>query len=738
MNKSLNQQQYLIFGRMMILEAEDDAHTLATEFVLHTFANVFVTGKAGTGKTTFLHSVRKTTLKNTVVAAPTGVAAINAGGMTLHSLFQLPFGPFLPTKQRVAANTTNLHSLFENLKLSKAKTELFKEMELLIIDEVSMLRCDTLDCIDNLLRTVRKNQEEAFGGVQVLFIGDLFQLPPVINDDEWRILSEYYESPFFFSAHVIKECNILNIEFHKIYRQNEEKFIRLLNKVRNNEMNEDDFYSLNDRHQPELIGDLEDYITLTTHNWKADKINQTQLQRLDADLFEYTAEISGDFSEKTLPTEMNLQLKIGAQVIFIKNDSKPEKRYYNGKLAIIKNISETSITVQFFEDELEHTLERETWENIRFNYNTATDKIEEEKIGSFTQYPIRLAWAITIHKSQGLTFQKAVIDAGQAFAAGQVYVALSRCINMEGLFLQTAITQQAITTDQRIVDFTQNYLSAENELTAQLPFQKIEYAKTQLIKAFDWNKAVELIRAYADLSEEKQLPEKEKTIALTKELLRYVFEQKEIADKFSRQLEGVLKNIEQIENQEILQERVVKSIHYFSERIIKELLEPLHQHILLLESKKRVRGFLRKSAELEQALISKLKQIERLQFGGSRFYTGNSFYQEDLKLQESIQKKPEKGDSHRETLKLYKAGKDLATIAQERCLSKTTIEGHLSSFIATKEIDIHDFLNDEALATIKIAAVKIETTQIQPLKEYFGEQYTYGQLRMAIAFHYGL
>jgi len=386
------------------MEELDIPHQLATEFILKTAENVFITGKAGTGKTTFLHAIRQNTSKNTIVAAPTGVAAINAGGMTLHSLFQLPFQAFIPSKQRVSTGFTNISGLFEHFKFSKAKIELLKELELLIIDEVSMLRCDMLDAIDITLRTIRKNQHEPFGGVQILFIGDLFQLPPVVKDDEWAILHDYYETPFFFSAQVMKESNFWNIEFTRIYRQNEERFIRLLNKVRNNEMTEDDFYELNDRYQPEALSELEDYITLSTHNIKVDRINHTQLQKLEGDACEFTALINGEFNENAYPTEIKLTLKPGAQVMFIRNDSKPEKRYYNGKLATVKRVTSEEITVQFFDNGNEFVVEKEKWENIRYNYNAATDKIEEEIIGSFMQYPLRLAWAITIHKSQGLTF----------------------------------------------------------------------------------------------------------------------------------------------------------------------------------------------------------------------------------------------------------------------------------------------------------------------------------------------
>jgi len=719
---------------MISEEIIDVSHELAAEFVLKTSENVFVTGKAGTGKTTFLRAIQQNSIKNTVVAAPTGVAAINAGGMTLHSLFQLPFNAFLPTKQRVSPNFANINTLFEGFKFSKAKIELLKELELLIIDEVSMLRADTLDCIDTILRTLRKNQEDAFGGVQVLFIGDLFQLPPVVKDDEWSVLKDYYETPFFFSAQVMKESHFLNIEFTKIYRQNEERFIRLLNKVRNNEMTEDDFYMLNDRHQPEMLSELEDYITLSTHNVKVDKINQAQLQKLESDLKEFPATVTGEFNENAYPTEQKLQLKVGAQVMFIKNDSRPEKRYYNGKLATVKKITNEDIFVQFFDEEIDFKVEKEIWENIRYNYNTATDKIEEDAIGSFTQYPLRLAWAITIHKSQGLTFDKAVIDAGYAFAAGQVYVALSRCTNINGLFLMTPITPAAIMSDVRIVDFTENYLSSEMDLRQQLPFAKMEFAKKQLIKAFDWNKMIDIMSDFVDYSSEKKLPDNDAAFELLKSLEKNIRALKQTADTFSIQLQQILQHLDLPENQQKLQERVLKSILYFGKNLSEQVIQPLHEFIVSLQNKKGVRGFLKKADEVEQAFKAKLTQIEKLQFGDTAFYEGNSFFISDNTISEKLKEKPQKGESHRESLRLYKEGKNIEEIATERNMAATTIEGHLASFIPSGEVAITSFVKENELVEIKKAMEKLETHQLKPIKEFFEDKYTYGQLRMAVAY----
>src|SRR6478736_6866998 len=358
--------------------------TLASEFIQHTSRSVFLTGKAGTGKTTFLKHIRDTTHKNTVVVAPTGVAAINAGGMTIHSFFQVPPAVFLPGYQAVEGNVRVLTkgTLFKNHHISYNKRELFREMELLIIDEVSMVRCDLLDLIDTLLRHARKSNKP-FGGVQVLFIGDLFQLPPVAQNEEWNLLKQHYQSPFFFHSKVVAEAAPLCIELQKIYRQNELGFIRLLNNVRHNEIEDEDIEKLNSRFSPEAQK-VRDHIVLTTHNYKADTINREELDKLPGPSFQFNASIEGNFGDKSFPTDATLSLKKGARIMFIRNDASEDRLYFNGKLAEIKDIDEDSVIVEFLDGGEEFELKKEKWENIRYTYKEENEKIEEEELGSFT------------------------------------------------------------------------------------------------------------------------------------------------------------------------------------------------------------------------------------------------------------------------------------------------------------------------------------------------------------------
>lgn len=440
------------------LDKENVEFNNAAEFVRHTDKLVYLTGKAGTGKTTFLKYIKDTTNKNTVILAPTGVAAINAGGVTIHSFFQIPFGPFVPDDSRLrttATGTENRETIYTTFRYRDDKREIIENLELLIIDEISMVRADMLDVIDRILKVFRKKPYLPFGGVQVILIGDTFQLPPIADNEQWSILSQFYKTPFFFSSKIIEQNTPLYIELKKIYRQKEQEFIDLLNRVRVSQVNANDFSVLNAKYNPTFSGNGSDYIILATHNNIVNETNLTKLNQLTTELFTYEANVTGTFPDKHKPTDHYLKLKVGAQIMFIKNDTGEYKRYYNGKIGKIKELEEATITV-VFDDESEVEVERAVWNNIQYSYNREQKKIVEEIVGTFEQFPIRLAWAITVHKSQGLTFEKVIADLGRAFAPGQVYVALSRCTSFSGLMLKTQLNSYAIKTDPRVIEFAQN------------------------------------------------------------------------------------------------------------------------------------------------------------------------------------------------------------------------------------------------------------------------------------------
>ena len=430
----------------MIDNAELD---LAWNFVEKTDRNIFLTGKAGTGKTTFLHKIRTESFKRNVIVAPTGVAAINAKGVTIHSFFQMAFGPILP--EGAVGYENNKPS---EKKFNRKKIDIIRSLDLLIIDEISMVRADLLDGIDQVLRRY-KNKDKIFGGVQVLMIGDLQQLSPVVKPNEWQLLQAYYKTAYFFSSKAFKESNPISIELKHIYRQKNKAFINILNEIRNNKLTDTSLNELNKRYIENFSPtDDEGYITLTTHNNQADSINNSELNKLKTKTQTAIANIDGDFPEHTYPTHFRLELKVGAQVMFIKNDSSFEKRYYNGKIGKIVRFEGKKVVVQCPNDVSEIIAEPEKWDNINFTLNSTTKEIEENIKGSFSQIPLRLAWAITIHKSQGLTFDKAIIDVTSSFAHGQTYVALSRCKTLDGIVLKRPIDKRSIIQDTKVISFT--------------------------------------------------------------------------------------------------------------------------------------------------------------------------------------------------------------------------------------------------------------------------------------------
>lgn len=541
---------------------------LAIQLVNQSNRNIFLTGKAGTGKTTFLKYIKQNCPKQMAIVAPTGVAAINAGGVTIHSFFQLPLSPFIPETKGTgfsdgSRQISNKHSLISRLRFNSEKKKVIQQLELLIIDEVSMVRCDTLDAIDTVLRHIRHRPSEMFGGVQVLFIGDMLQLPPVIKDEEWKLLSEHYNGHYFFDSKVLQNEPPVYIEFNKIYRQSDEQFIGLLNQVRNNELDEDGFKLLESRFQPNFRRSKKNgYIILTTHNNKASEINANELANLPSKLFSYEAEIQEEFSNRAFPAEEILYLKVGAQVMFIRNDSADKgKRYFNGKIGIVSKLETDKIFVKCDDDDEIEVL-KEKWENIRYTLNKNTRQLDSDVLGSFTQYPLRLAWAITIHKSQGLTFDKAIIDAGDSFAPGQVYVALSRCTNLEGIVLQSRVQSSRLFSDPRIAEFALKNLSGPR-LQQELENAKRNYWQTVLINSFNFSITINSGKELLEYLLEHNSSFNPESFTWTEELLGKMHKLQETALKFQSQLQFLYIKSESSEGNSALHERIKAAAKYF-------------------------------------------------------------------------------------------------------------------------------------------------------------------------------
>ena len=557
---------------MINYDTENEMFQLAIQLVNQSNRNIFLTGKAGTGKTTFLKYIRENCPKQMAVVAPTGVAAINAGGVTIHSFFQLPLAPFIPETsgtgfQNSDQEISNKHSLLSRLRFNSDKKKILQQLEILVIDEISMVRCDTLDAIDTVLRHIRQRPDERFGGVQLLFIGDMLQLPPVIKEQEWSLLSAYYGGQYFFDSKVLQEDPPVYIEFNKIYRQRDEQFIGLLNQVRNNQLDEVGKSILESRFQPTFRRSKQDgYIVLTTHNNKASEINARELSSLGGKLFSYDAEVQDEFSDRAYPADEVLHLKVGAQVMFIRNDAAEKgKRYFNGKIGTVSGLEADKIFVQCEED-TEIEVQKEKWENIRYTLNKSTRQLDADVLGSFTQYPLRLAWAITIHKSQGLTFEKAIIDAGAAFAPGQVYVALSRCTSLEGMVLQSRVNSSSLFSDARIVEFSQRSASS-GQLQQELAIAKKHYQQSVLLSSFDFTVTINSGKELLEYLLEHNSSFNAESLGWTEELLDKLDKVQETAKKFQAQLQFLFQQAESLEENQPLQERIKAAAHYFTTEI---------------------------------------------------------------------------------------------------------------------------------------------------------------------------
>jgi hypothetical protein len=576
---------------------------LALQFIEKTDRNLFITGKAGTGKTTFLHKIKSESLKRMVIVAPTGVAAINAKGVTIHSFFQMPFGPILPNQ---IANTN------QQRKFSKTKIDIIKSLDLVIIDEISMVRADLLDAIDQVMRRY-KNRNKVFGGAQILMIGDLQQLAPVVKPNEWSLLQQHYETVYFFSSKAYQEANVVSIELKHIYRQKNENFIKILNEIRTNTLSDASAKILNKNYNPSFSPSKEEgYITLTTHNNRANLINNSELNKLKIKSAFFNAEISGKFSENAYPNAERLELKVGAQVMFIKNDSSTDKRYYNGKIGIITAISKESVSVQCGEEVDEIVTEKETWSNINYSINEETKAIKEEMIGAFSQIPLRLAWAITIHKSQGLTFERAIIDAEASFAHGQTYVALSRCTSLDGLVLKTPITSSAIINDntvsifnesveenhpdERILNESEKYFQL-NLISEIFDYQPLLYPTTRLIDIFYKNQT----SIKGDIIDHLQTIKDDGVVALMK-----------VSNGFKNQLLQISEDAILPENSSQIQERFIKAITYFVLKTKGDILKPLNTITFSTDNKSVQKDFSKQLDSLQEKLLEKLFVLQKL------------------------------------------------------------------------------------------------------------------------------
>jgi len=541
---------------------------LAFDFVQYTNKNIFLTGKAGTGKTTFLHHLKKVSPKRMVVVAPTGVASINAGGVTIHSFFQLPYGPYIPDYKHSSETVSNSEKAetFQK-KFNRQKIRLIQSLDLLVIDEISMVRADMLDAIDLVLKKY-KDRTKPFGGVQLLMIGDLHQLSPVIKEAEWNLLKKYYDTVYFFSSKALQQIPSVNIELKHIYRQSDEYFIGILNKIRNNNIDQQTLIELNQRFISDFLpDDDEGYIVLTTHNANAQEINQKKLKKIKSTSKIFQAETTGDFPPYSYPTEINLELKENAQVMFVKNDSSHKKQYYNGKIGRITKIEEDEIFVICPTDDEEISVKMEEWQNVKYFLDDETKEVKENVIGTFTQYPLKLAWAITIHKSQGLTFEKAIIDANASFAHGQVYVALSRCKSFEGLVLSSPITLNSVKTDLTISEFTHE-VDQNPPSKRLLEESKKAFQQTLLFELFEFKNIKNRFAYFKKILNENRniidtsVINESDIVGRKAENEIYI-----VSSKFRTQLEQLLTKSDIPEQSNELQERIKKASIYFLEKI---------------------------------------------------------------------------------------------------------------------------------------------------------------------------
>ncbi|MBS1583292.1 MAG: helix-turn-helix domain-containing protein, partial [Bacteroidetes bacterium] len=707
---------------------------------------------------------------------PTGIAALNAKGVTIHSQFLLPFGSFVPEKQLPADITHgqfhDQDTLTRRHPLNAVRRNVLREVDLLVIDEVSMLRADVLDAIDFRMRAVRQDRYRSFGGAQVLLIGDLYQLPPVVKDEERQVLQRWYKSPHFFESRVMREHGYAHIELDRIFRQQDDRFIRILNNLRNNTVAPADVEEL-DRHYRATITpeESEGVITLTTHNHKADELNQRALAQLPGTARTYDAEIEGDFPPNIHPVPERIELKVGAQVMFVKNDL--EKAYFNGKLARVEDIGPGGVTVRMYEgagDTLSaatYLLKREVWENKRYVVDPATKEQQEEVLGTFEQYPIKLAWAITVHKSQGLTFSKAIIDVGQAFAPGQVYVALSRLRSLDGLILRTRIDPGVVSSDQDVVAFTRRGTEQE-PLPQQLKAKQREYLQHLLTGTFDLGDLQRKVEwTQRDHPETAQFEDDSMKTAL--QLLRDTL-RAEVDN--TRKFQGQLMRLLAEDKHDGLLARIEKGGSYYGE-LLQQRMQALFQHLAQVETLSRTKEYANALKEIDGMLMKKIATMAKVGHVTACILGGRPVerrkdledglaakraamvgearaWAEEHRPKSRTGKKrkrradpdapsdgtddsparPLKGETYLRTYALIKQGKSLQDIATERSMSLSTIEGHAARGIAEDVLNIDELMPADTRDILGGWMRENPDKGLNDARANFGERFSYGQLRM--------
>ena len=745
------------------------------QFVNQTHQSIFLTGKAGTGKTTLLHQIIQNTHKNTVVVAPTGIAALNAGGVTIHSMFQLPFGGFIPSydvapqmSQFIKFETKD--TLRKQFKMNNIKRSVVQNMDLLIIDEVSMLRADVLDAVDFMMRKVRR-KERPFGGVQVLYIGDLLQLPPVVKNEEWHVLKKYYKGIFFFNAQVVQQNPPLYVELTHIYRQTDKSFVSLLNNLRNNKIASEDMLLLNQYVKPDFdLKANKGYITLTTHNAKAETINSQALIDLNGVVHTYTPEIVGDFPEKIFPVDEFLHVKVGAQIMFIKNDLSTEKNYFNGKMGFIHALSEHEILVRFPAENKIIEVEKYEWKNIRYKVNETTKVIAEEVLGTFVHYPIKLAWAITVHKSQGLTFDKAALDVSQVFLPGQAYVALSRLRSLEGLILLQPIRMNGISNDQEVMNYAENKAD-EQTIIQSLQKETHLFIHNYVKSSFDWSELAQEWRnhrfSYKTAVEKSEKSKHQKWAEVQEEKMTLLLD---ASQKFRQQLDRLF-HAEEIDIP-FISERIKAAYDYF----FPKLDDVLFDLLLKMEEvvrRKGVKEFYAELFDLEEHLTKAILQLFKALKMMEILAEGREFNKENLSsdsIRNYRNKKIEAVQAHFKTLKtelieadernfdpyhflpkskkakvkseipkkstvqetyeLWQQKNSVQEIAKIRVLTPQTIYGHLGKLIQAGTITLAEVLPENKISELAKAFEGYNEESLNALKEQVGNQFTWEELRL--------